>query len=156
MIKLNSGMTLIELIVSLGIMVMILAAILSFYWAGIKSWFISENQMEVLQNARIALEWISRDLKMAVECNILSSQKLSIKTYSGDEIVYEKVGNQLLIVKNGNNVLLADYIDVLNFTQNPNTGVIEIELTVKNGSYEVNLSTKIAARKINSEETEEA
>jgi len=36
----GSGVTLIELIVSVGIIVMILAAIFSFYSAGIKSWVI--------------------------------------------------------------------------------------------------------------------
>ncbi|MGI5859533.1 MAG: PilW family protein, partial [Tepidanaerobacteraceae bacterium] len=140
--KKNSGMTLIELMVSIGIMVMILAAIFGFYSAGIKSWLISENQMDVQQNARTAFDWICRDLKVAREYEILSQQSLSITPYKGDKTIYQKVGKQLIMEKNGNQAPVADYIDDLRFEQMPG-GIVKIDLIVENNSYEVKLSTKI-------------
>lgn len=137
-----SGMTLIELIVSIGIMVMILAVIFGFYSAGIKSWSISENQMDVQQNARIAFDWICRDLKVAKEYEILSQESLSIKPYKGDEVIYQKLGKQLIMEKNGNQTPVAEYIDYLRFEQMPD-GTVKIDLKVEKDSYEVKLSTKV-------------
>jgi type II secretory pathway pseudopilin PulG len=140
--KMNWGMTLIELMVSIGIMVMILTVIFGFYSAGIKSWLISENQMEVQQNARTAFDWICRDLKVAKEYEILSQESLSITPYKGDRTIYQKVGKQLIMDKDGNQTPVADYIDDLRFEQMPG-GIVEIDLSVKKNSFEVKLSTKV-------------
>jgi len=142
LIRENCGMTLIELVVSLGILVMILAATFSFYSAGVKSWTMSERQMEVLQNARIALDWICRDLKVAEEYEILSRQSLSITPYKSNKIIYKKAGTQLLLEKNGQEMAIADCISELGFEEMPR-GIVKIELRVENNSYEVKLSTKI-------------
>jgi len=154
--KESSGMTLIELIVSLGIMVMVLSAVFSFYSAGMKSWLISENQMEVLQNARIALEWISRDLKVASEYEILSRQEISITSYQG-KIIYEHDDKekQLIMKKNSDIMPVADYIVDLRFEEDSSGAIVIIELTAESNSYEVKLSTKIAPPVMKTPETEE-
>jgi len=98
--------------------------------------------MEVQQNARIALDWICRDLKVAKEYEIISPQSLSITLYKGDEIIYKKVGEQLIMEKEGNQIQVADYIDYLDFEQMPR-GIVKIELIAENESYEVKLHTKV-------------
>lgn len=137
-----SGMTLIELIVSIGIMLMILAVIFGFFSAGIKSWLISENQMDVQQNARIAFDWISRDLKVAEDYEILSEDQLSITPYKGETLVYKKRGQQLILEKDGGQTPVADYIDYLKF-ESMSDGTVKIDIKVEKSSYEVNLSTKV-------------
>lgn len=141
-LKKCSGMTLIELIVSIGIMLMILAVIFGFFSAGIESWLISENQMDVQQNARIAFDWISRDLKIAEDYEILSEDQLSITPYKGDTLVYKKLGEQLVLEKDGEQSPVADYIDYLKF-ESMSDGTIKIDIKAEKNSYEVNLSTKV-------------
>ncbi|MDK2836340.1 MAG: hypothetical protein PWP21_1117 [Thermosediminibacterales bacterium] len=141
-LKNSSGLTLIELIMSAGIMVMVLTVLFAFFSAGVRSWKLADTQMEVQQNARIAFDWLSKDIKIAKEYKIIEDSKLKITTYDGGVLTYYKSGDKLMIEKNGGHNPVANYIDFLKFEQMPE-GTIKIDIRVKKDSYEVEISTKV-------------
>ncbi|HHU70188.1 MAG TPA: type II secretion system protein [Thermoanaerobacterales bacterium] len=137
-----SGMTLIELIVSIGIMAIILTVIFAFLTAGIKSLILADKQMEVQQNARIAFDWISRDLKIAKDYEIVAEDKIKIIPYEGTVMTYYKSGKQLILERNKGHNPIANYIEYLKFEKMPDT-TVKIDLIVEKDSYKVELSTKV-------------
>lgn len=141
-VKNCSGMTLIELIVSIGIMAMILTVIFASFSAGIKSWALADTQMEVQQNARIAFDWISRDLKIAKDYEIIAEDRIKITPYEGAVMTYYKSGKQLILERSGGHNPIAGYIEQLKFEKMPDT-TVKIDLKVEKGSYKVELSTKV-------------
>ena len=86
-------------------------------------------------------DWISRDLKIAEDYEILSEDQLSITPYKGDTLVYKKLGEQLMLEKDGEQSPVADYIDYLKFESMSDGSKIDIK--AEKNSYEVNLSTKV-------------
>jgi prepilin-type N-terminal cleavage/methylation domain-containing protein len=141
-VKNCSGMTLIELIVSIGIMAMILTVIFAFFSAGIKSWILADTQMEIQQNARIAFDWISRDLKIAKDYEIIAEDKIKIIPYEGATMTYYKSGRQLILERNKGHNPIANHIEHLKFEKMPDT-TVNIDLKVEKDSYKVELSTKV-------------
>ncbi|MDW7740192.1 MAG: prepilin-type N-terminal cleavage/methylation domain-containing protein [Bacillota bacterium] len=63
----DKGFTLIELVITLGMISLIIAAAYSFYLTSLNSWQHSVDHMEYQQNARIALDKIIRELQYASE-----------------------------------------------------------------------------------------
>ena len=61
----EGGFTIIELLITITILAFILAAIYSFYLAGVNSWNRSLERMENQQSARISLDRIIDDLRYA-------------------------------------------------------------------------------------------
>lgn len=61
----NKGFTLIEILVSLAILGIVLAGIYSVYTMQHKSYIVQEQVAEMQQNERIALQMITRDIRMA-------------------------------------------------------------------------------------------
>lgn len=61
----NNGFTLIEILVSLAILGIVLAGIYSVYTMQHKSYIVQEQVAEMQQNERIALQMITRDIRMA-------------------------------------------------------------------------------------------
>ena len=137
-----SGMTLIELVVSIGIMVMVLTAIFAFFSAGIKSWKLADKQIEVQQNARIVFDWISRDLKVAKDYEIIDEDKIQITPYEGSKMTYYKSGEQLILSRNDGHNPVANHIKHLEFKKS-HDNTIEIYIVVEKDSYKVKLSTKV-------------
>ncbi len=61
----QSGLTLVELIITLAILGLVLSIAYNFYLVGLKSWNSSAAKIEECQNARIALDAIIRELQYA-------------------------------------------------------------------------------------------
>lgn len=61
----SKGFTLIEVLVAIGISVVLLASAYELYFLANKTWIQSNVKYEVRQNARIALERMSRDIRQS-------------------------------------------------------------------------------------------
>jgi prepilin-type N-terminal cleavage/methylation domain-containing protein len=61
----EEGLTIIELLATLAILSMIIAALYSFYLCGLHSWNRSINRMEEQQSARIAIDKIIKEVRYA-------------------------------------------------------------------------------------------
>src|SRR4030066_1372501 len=59
------GFSLIELLIVMGMLTLVLVAVYSLYDTHSKSAYVQEEVVDVQQNLRIALDGISRDIKMA-------------------------------------------------------------------------------------------
>lgn len=61
----EQGMTLLEVIVAVTILVLILGGAYSLLYASMKSWEVGEKQIDLQQNVRIAIDRIQSDLREA-------------------------------------------------------------------------------------------
>ena len=59
-----SGMTLIELLIVIAISAVILIALLSLYIAGQKYFFNQDSRADTIEESRMPMSWISRDIRM--------------------------------------------------------------------------------------------
>ncbi|MRR05781.1 MAG: prepilin-type N-terminal cleavage/methylation domain-containing protein [Deltaproteobacteria bacterium] len=65
MLKGNKGFTLVEILVVIAIMGLVMASIYSVYLTNMKSAYTQEEVVEVQQNLRIAMDSITKDIRMA-------------------------------------------------------------------------------------------
>ena len=64
--KKNKPFTLLELILAMGILAVMMVLMLSFFSAAQKAWMASSANAEIYENARIAMDLMSRDLQAAL------------------------------------------------------------------------------------------
>jgi prepilin-type N-terminal cleavage/methylation domain-containing protein len=104
----EKGLTIIELLATLAILGMIIAALYSFYLSGLHSWSRSIERMEEQQSARIAIDKIIKEIRYAHAVEI---------RYSDPTMIYYRIningistlhrfrnsGGQLLLEKRRDN-----------------------------------------------------
>ncbi len=161
----NSGITLIELLVTLAILGLIITALYTFYITGLKSWSRSIDHMEHQQSARIAMNKIIYELRYAHEVYILDANNeiLYFRTdHNGKSTLFRfrLSGRQLLFEQRTNynthyayNVIALG-ITGLSFIIDENNTVY-ITIRAGNESKEVTLSGSVRPRNILSEEVED-
>lgn len=81
----NKGLTLVELLVTLAIISFVIAALYSFYLAGLRGWQRGTDQMEAQQSARIAMDKIIGEVLYAHELSVTEDSKV-IRFKTGDNI----------------------------------------------------------------------
>ena len=64
--KKNTPFTLLELILAMGILTIIMVIMLSFFSAAQKAWMASSANAEIYENARVAMDLMTRDLQAAL------------------------------------------------------------------------------------------
>jgi type II secretory pathway pseudopilin PulG len=64
--KKNKSFTLLELILAMGILTVIMVLMLSFFSAAQKAWMTSSANAEIYENARVAMDLMTRDLQTAL------------------------------------------------------------------------------------------
>lgn len=78
----STGLTLIELLVTLTIIGFIFTAVYTFYLAGLQGWNRGVDHMEYQQSARIAMDKIIRELRYAYDINLNQKQdEVHFKVY---------------------------------------------------------------------------
>lgn len=74
--KEDQGFTLIEMLVSISIFTVIMAAMFAFLWGASIHWNTAQSSAEVTDNARLGLNRMTRELKQAI--NVTSAQTSQI------------------------------------------------------------------------------
>lgn len=153
----NKGVTLIELLIVLAIMVIILQVIYSLFFVGNKSFNTSKNKGFAQQDARIASTLINSELRTAKKISIspfkISELELEEKYYSltlEDDKLFKKtfnyngsIGEKTLLYSNLSN-LKFKYIEESEGIEGTVQGFINIVIEIEEGkegreqqSYEV-------------------
>jgi prepilin-type N-terminal cleavage/methylation domain-containing protein len=84
----EKGFTLIEILVTLSMVGLIIAAVYNFYLSGLSGWERSTDQVEYQQSARIALDKIVYELVAAKDINIRNQGREIRFSVPGDLRVY--------------------------------------------------------------------
>jgi len=80
-LRAQHGFTLVEMLVSIAILSVIMAAMFSFLWGTSNHWAAGKNTAETTDNARIGLNRMTRELKQA---SILTSAEPSLVSFNVD------------------------------------------------------------------------
>ena len=85
----ESGFTLVELLVSIGIFTVIAAGMFSFLWGVSAHWSTGQDIADVSENARIGLNRMTRELRQASGVTQAGSEQVSFRTDfgNGQEII---------------------------------------------------------------------
>lgn len=161
----DTGITLIELLVTLAVLGFIISAIYTFYLSGLKSWNRSVDHMEFQQSARIALNKIINELRYATEVEIRSNNNEMIyfrANYKGKSTFFRfrLSGGQLLFEQRKDDDTHYSYnvialgITGLTFFIDDNQAVF-ITIKAGNGSKEVVLSGSVYPLNIPSRDVED-
>ena len=147
------GMTLIEAVLSLALIALILVSLTNVLNVSLKAWRLSGRDDDLIQNARVAMERMTSDIRYAVAISEFSGGALEFSTrYVEDEddqtevIRYYKSGSGLYRSVDGeeNPPEIAEYVDAFDITLLTSAGQatsdadqaasVEINLGMVNGS----------------------
>jgi type II secretory pathway pseudopilin PulG len=96
----NSGFTLVELTITLGIFVFVISLILSIFTNSLKAERNVASQTAILDNLSLVIEQMARDIRTGTDFpNPSSSSSFSFTNAAGQEVTYEKPLNETYIVK---------------------------------------------------------
>ena len=148
----QKGLTLLELIISVGLLGIIMAAGLTLYLTGIKTWKTGDVQLELQQNARIAIKTISEAVRDAKIVEVLDEEgkyvvegnRISIVTNKGENIEFYYKDKKLMRKKNHTSNTVANYVENIVFKKE--SSLIFISIEVKKEDHSVELETKIFPR----------
>jgi prepilin-type N-terminal cleavage/methylation domain-containing protein len=159
------GFTLVELLISLVIVGMLLAAVAAALSASAVNYRENEQVYRAINNARQALERMTSELRTAgaevggyfaaVEPTAPNNQ-CKLITALGDDITYEyrSGDNKLYLItnSNGNEYVLCDNVTSAVFIKTPTDDLsdcksVRISLTVQSGDHESTLSAAAVIRK---------
>jgi prepilin-type N-terminal cleavage/methylation domain-containing protein len=155
--KSSSGFTIAELLISLAIMALLLAAVAAAFNASIANYRDNEDIFKTINNARQALTRITNQLRTAdaVDPNEPSNQ-CSLITAGGDNITYrhDNSDNKLYVDFNSNSYVLCDNVTAMTFTKDTATEdsvtyvkSVQVSMTVTSGELEKTLSAAAVVRR---------
>ncbi|MDF2634693.1 MAG: hypothetical protein K0R78_1567 [Pelosinus sp.] len=78
------GLTLIELIIGIALMLLVLHSTVDLFSGSIKVWIFGKNQSHIHQTARIAVDAIVREIRYAHQITFKNTSSLLITTKNGD------------------------------------------------------------------------
>ena len=130
----EQGITLLELLIGMVLMVVLLSGMLSLFFVQLKSWTIEKNRTSMQQVVRIAVDVIMREVRYGKEISLLQSQSLRVTKPNGEMITIELgegLYNKTLYMKTdkshatpsggfGTNALTENVVTSLVFTPYPN------------------------------------
>ncbi len=127
-IKNNKGFTLVELLVALGILSMVLLPLTMTVTTGYRTFYVQEENIDVMQNGRFALDRITNKIRKANPEDL----EVSNNTLKVDNYTYYKQGTQLMEKINNTSNDIARYIETFFITKNDNSqGQIKsIDITI--------------------------
>ncbi|MDD4569449.1 MAG: prepilin-type N-terminal cleavage/methylation domain-containing protein [Tepidanaerobacteraceae bacterium] len=139
--KTQKGFTLIELILSIGLLSLILTTTFTLYSAEKKTYERENQRLFVQQNTRQALLWLSTSIKQAKNVQVKSERRIETITSYGDVISY--YFEKGVLYRNKNNVSnpIAQ-ISFLRFSQPKNKGFVEIIISTEANDSDMEIRTK--------------
>ncbi|HHW02642.1 MAG TPA: prepilin-type N-terminal cleavage/methylation domain-containing protein [Thermoanaerobacterales bacterium] len=143
----KKGFSLVELLVALGLAMIIMTAASLVYFSGIKAWVRGENQVEVQQNLRIAMNTLSNEIQMADMIEIYKTEKKLVLSYndgSTRSYYYDPESKEIRLGESNSTV--AMYISDFDIKYSDN--LISISLTteerpgIKSKTYEFGINAR--------------
>jgi Tfp pilus assembly protein PilW len=83
-IKDEAGLTLVELLVTITLMAIIGTTIVGFSFGAFRSYTSTNNSTREMQKARLAMEYIVRELRVAKSATITNSNTITYQSWSND------------------------------------------------------------------------
>ena len=149
--KNDCGLSLLEVIMSLGLLSLFLFGILNFYSLGVRAYQQGSSQAEAQQHARIALFHMDRSLRTVDRYNIMGGTTGSVIEfyYEGSQrkYTYRVRHGELEYLVDTSVTKVASHITSLNFISTPQ-GVIKIDITASVHGREYRLSSGVKPRNI--------
>ncbi len=148
-INFERGFTLLELILTLVLLTVVLGSAYSFYFMGLNSYHGGVNQIDLQQNARIAMDKISSELKFADYYSIKDTGE-KIYFFFPDENTlhtFRLRGKDLEYCIGSGVTKVAYNVDSLEFFYGKN-GTVAFIITVKDQSREYSLSSSVKPRNL--------
>jgi len=141
-IKNLRGLTLIELILSLGLVALTLTAALAFFSAGQKAYQREDAMLYAQQNVRQAFLWLSTSLRQARSVQVLSEREIRIIESSGEQTTFYFQNGVLYRRKNSGTNPIAE-LSELKFYNSKSGSYVEMMLTINTGGGDVTIKTKV-------------
>lgn len=152
--KSDSGFTLVEVIVSLAIFSLIASVVLTLYLQGVISWRQQEQELDVQDNLRLAMDRIVREARQAQSIQI---DKIGNPPYESPPVLvldkktlYYRSGTNLYrkwLSTSGNWATAPLASHIAGFSPSLNESVLSIILTGQtDGGRTINLSTMVQPR----------
>jgi len=146
--KNKEGVSLVELMVALGLVALVFSAAGLMYFTGVKGWDRCENQVEVQQNLRIAMNVLNTEIRRADAVNIYLDEKKIVLTYSDASTkTYEYKSDAKEIRLGGSSSTVAMYIDDCVFDYDAGKDLIEVSIIIqgeaKPYTFKINARGKI-------------
>jgi len=151
--SLNTGFTLVEVLAVLALTGIIALAWSSLYWTGYKGFDSVDSRTEVQDQARVAVDYIYRNLIQARKVAKLTSeevvfitgsgQKLGLRYYNGTVYrdFYQTASSKYPSASNP----VAERVRQLTFTS-PQAGVIRVEVETSHNGYSYRIETSVSPR----------
>ncbi|UCF43264.1 MAG: prepilin-type N-terminal cleavage/methylation domain-containing protein [Planctomycetota bacterium] len=155
--KSSAGFTIAELLISLTIMALLLAAVAAAFNASVVNYRDNEDIFKTINKARQALTRITNQLRTAdaVDPNAPSNQ-CSLITASSEDITYryDNSDNKLYLDFNSNSYVLCDNVTAMTFTKDTATEdsvtyvkSVQVSMTVTSGELEKTVSAAAVVRR---------
>ena len=160
----QQGFSLIELLVAMGLMVLLLAAISGVLSVSVNSWLQGSSKTEVQQVARQALDTMAREIQFAssitrhsetsitfttVQAGSVRTINYYLDTSASPQVIYRNDGSGARPLTGGSNIPVS--ISVLRFTLFPASGTaraVEIKMTamdLNRPANQIQLETAVTA-----------
>lgn len=139
-LKDQSGMTLMEVLAGLGVLLLVLTAALNLNIAAYRQKVVQNQVSDWLATSRPGVDWIVRDIRRACDATIVNSSTLRLTMPGTDcktgttTITYSLAGTD--VQRTGNTKPVASNVTKLEFYSDPtNTLVIHVLLQVDNSAW---------------------
>ncbi len=147
-IKPEKGFTLIELVLSMALLSIVLAAAFNVYNYSINTYEADYKKMVVQQNARQALILLSKGIRQADTVEIISPFKINLRTDEGENIKYylEKdnfSGKGVLYREKNKGKNPVAELENLNFSFSEGEKTVKIELSARLDDKWIQLRTEV-------------
>ena len=152
--KFTAGFTIAELLISLAVVGILLAAVAVAFNASIINYRENNDIFNAVNSARQALTRITTQLRTANAVNPNSpNNECALITASGEDITYRyNSGDKTLYLEtNGNSYVLCKNVADMTFTKDTvqtNVKSVQISITVGDGSAEQTFSAAAVVRKV--------
>jgi len=140
--KNSQGFTLIELIISLGLVSLILTTAFTIFSAGQKAYKREGDRLYAQQNARQAFLWLSTSLRQARNVEVISENEIKITTGAREEITFYFQNGVLYRRKNNGTNPVAE-LSNLRFTKDKGMHNVDVLLSISTQSDDVVIKTKV-------------
>ena len=120
----ENGFTLTEVIVSILVLGIIIVVIYEMLNQGTISWEYGDMQTEIVQNGRVGLEWMGKEIRQATQIGVADTARL---IFWGD-VDNDGLGNNVEYVRTLTNLYRVDYTKTPVATEAVSTYVSNFEL----------------------------